>query len=129
MIEQLVVELKTQKLKVKDTEKDITDDDIIIVSPYNMQVRKIQEKFPKIKAGSVDLFQGQEAPVVIISLASSSGGGRGIEFLLSENRLNVAISRGQCLALLVASPNIAKSQVNKLKELQLINIFCRLMQE
>ena len=81
-----------------------------------MQVGKIQKKFPEARVGSVDLFQGQEAPIVIISLASSEGSGaRGLEFLLSQNRLNVAISRGKCLAIVVGSPNIITAKTDSIE--------------
>ncbi len=66
--------------------------DVLVVSPYNMQVNALKEALPGVRVGTVDKFQGQEADVVIYSLASSSGEDvpRGLEFLLSRNRLNVA---------------------------------------
>lgn len=126
-IKEIVEELVTQDLEIDGKVRKIVLEDIIFVSPYNMQVKKIKERIPGANAGSVDLFQGQEAPVVIISLASSLAGGRGIEFLLSENRMNVAISRGKCLAILVANPEVANSPVSTLDELKLINMFCKLI--
>ena len=74
----------------------ISDSDIIVVAPYNAQVNLLRERLPSdIRVGTVDKFQGQEALVVLYSMASSSGQEipRGLEFLLSRNRLNVAISR------------------------------------
>ena len=83
----------------KDAQDDrtITDDDILIVSPYNFQVTKIKDELGEdAKVGSVDKFQGQEAPVVIISMAASEGNsGRGADFLFSKNRMNVALSRAR----------------------------------
>ena len=83
--------------------------DILVVSPYNMQVNLLRSCLPKsAHVGTVDKFQGQEAAVVVISMATSSGDDlpRQIEFLYSRNRLNVAISRARCLAVIVASPRL-----------------------
>ena len=75
---------------------------------YNLQVRKLRQRFPDMRVGTVDKFQGQEAPFVILSMAASSAESapRGVEFLFSKNRLNVAISRAQVLAIVVASPKL-----------------------
>jgi superfamily I DNA and/or RNA helicase len=83
-------------------------DDIIIITPYNTQVFEIQKRLPGAHIGTVDKFQGQEAPIAIYSMATSSHADapRGMEFLYSSNRFNVAISRGKCMAILVASPSI-----------------------
>jgi uncharacterized protein len=87
----------------------VTEDDIIIVTPYNAQVETIREalaEFPAVRVGTVDKFQGQEAAVSIVSMAASSPDDvpRGLDFLLSRNRLNVAISRAQWAAYLLYSP-------------------------
>jgi uncharacterized protein len=76
----------------------------------------------------VDKFQGQEAPVCILSLCSSYGeyGSRGLGFILDRNRVNVAISRAQCLAVVVADPRIAATAPGSLDEMTLINLFCKL---
>lgn len=78
--------------------------------------------------GSVDKFQGQEAPVCILSLCSSYGeyGSRGLAFILDWNRINVAISRAQCLAVVVADPRIAHAIPSSLEEMALLNLFCKL---
>jgi len=105
----------------------LTINDILYVAPYNFQVRKLQTALgEEAKVGSVDKFQGQEAPVVIISLCASSGedSPRGLDFILDKNRLNVAISRAQSLVVLVASPVLAQSTVSQLKQMELINLFC-----
>src|SRR5205814_1800115 len=89
--------------------RQLTLDDILVVTPYNAQVRCLQERLPGgARVGTVDKFQGQEAPVVFFSMATSSDAEipRNVEFLFSRNRLNVAISRAQCLAVLVASPEL-----------------------
>ena len=81
--------------------------------------------------GSVDRFQGQEAPVCILSLCSSAGeyGARGLQFILDQNRVNVAISRAQCLAVVVADPRIAETTPSSLKEMRLLNLFCKLVNQ
>ena len=80
--------------------------DVMVVAPYNMQVRLLARELPGVRVGTVDKFQGQQAPVVFFSMATSSGAyaPRGIDFLMSRNRLNVAVSRAQCLAYLVCAP-------------------------
>jgi threonine/homoserine efflux transporter RhtA len=80
------------------------------------------------RVGSVDKFQGQEAPVCILSLCSSYGeyGSRGLAFILDRNRVNVAISRAQCLAVVVADPRIAATTPGSLDEMMLTNLFCKL---
>jgi len=87
----------------------LTEADIIVVTPYNAQVEQIRValgEFPAVRVGTVDKFQGQEAAVSIVSLAASSPDevARGLDFLLSRNRLNVAISRAQWAAYLLYSP-------------------------
>lgn len=103
--------------------------DFLFVAPYNAQVRALQSQLPSgAFVGSVDKFQGQEAPVCILSLCSSFGeyGSRGLGFILDRNRLNVAISRAQCLAVVVADPRIATTPVNSLADMSLVNLFCKL---
>jgi predicted RecB family nuclease len=105
------------------------NDDVLIVSPYNLQVRRLRQRFPGFRVGTVDKFQGQEAPVVIVSMAASSADAapRGIEFLFSKNRLNVAISRAQILAMVVASPKLARAKCARLEQIELVNLFCRVV--
>ena len=103
--------------------------DFLFISPYNAQVRALQAKLPAgARVGSVDKFQGQEAPVCILSLCSSYGeyGSRGLAFILDRNRINVAISRAQCLAVVVADPRIASATARSIDEMILINLFCKL---
>lgn len=105
----------------------IAGDDVIVVAAYNAQVRLIRRRLeesgiPGVSVGTVDKFQGREAPVVIVSMATSSGEDlpRGIDFLLSPNRINVAISRGQWSAYVVHSPalrEVAPSSVDGLGSL------------
>lgn len=108
----------------------LVPNDILIVAPYNMQVRRLQAALPGIKVGSVDKFQGQEAPVVIVSMCSSSAdtSSRGLEFIFNKNRLNVAISRAQSLAIIVGSPELASVHCNYVEQMELVNLFCRIIQ-
>ncbi len=93
------------------TTRELAQSDIIVVTPYNAQRQLVLDAlsaagFPDVPVGTVDNFQGKEAVVSITSLAASSGrdAPRGPEFLLLQNRLNVAISRAQCVAYLIHSP-------------------------
>ena len=83
-----------------------------------------------LTSGTVDKFQGQEAPIAIYTMATSSyaDAPRGMEFLYSSNRMNVAISRAQCLAILVASPNIFEADCKTPRQMQLANAFCRYLE-
>lgn len=109
----------------------LTEDDILIITPYNAQVLEIQKRLPRYRVGTVDKFQGQEAPVTIYSMATSSysDAPRGMEFLYSANRFNVAISRAKCLAILVASPRIFDAECRTPRQIRLANAFCRYLEE
>lgn len=111
-------------------ERPITLDDILIIAPYNAQVFEIRERLPGARVGTVDKFQGQEAPVVIYSVTTSSHADapRGMEFLYSANRLNVATSRAQCLCILVASPVVFEPECRTPRQMQLANGFCRYLE-
>ena len=108
-------------------ERPIGSDDILIIAPYNAQVFEIQQRLPQARVGTVDKFQGQEAPISIYSLASSSHADapRGMEFLYSLNRLNVATSRAKCVTILVGSPQIFEAECRTPRQMQLANAFCR----
>jgi uncharacterized protein len=104
--------------------------DFLFIAPYNAQVRSLQAALPaNARVGSVDKFQGLEAPVCILSLCSSYGeyGSRGLGFILDRNRVNVAISRAQCLAIIVADPRIAMNEASSIEEMTLTNLFCKLV--
>ena len=101
--------------------------DILVVSPYNMQVNLLRSCLPEgAPVGTVDKFQGQEAAVVLISMATSSGDDlpRQIEFLYSRNRLNVAISRARCVAVIVASPRLLETSCSTIEQMRLVNALC-----
>ena len=105
--------------------------DFMVVAPYNAQVRCLRAALPEaVPVGTVDKFQGQEAPVVFYSLASSSGEDvpRGLEFLFSRNRLNVAVSRAKCLAYVVASPRLLDVRCRTVDQMRLANALCRLVE-
>lgn len=109
----------------------LTPRDILILTPYNAQIAELRKHVPAgIEIGTVDKFQGQEAPIAIYSLATSSpeDAPRGMEFLFSKNRLNVAISRARGIALLVASENLFRVQCKTPRQMELANAFCRLQE-
>src|SRR4029077_290692 len=103
-------------------------DDVLIVAPYNAQVSDLLNRLPSnALVGTVDKFQGQQAPVVIYSMTTSSpeDAPRGMEFLYSLNRLNVAVSRAQCVAAIVASPALFQVECKTPRQIQLANALCR----
>ncbi|MDP1604230.1 MAG: TM0106 family RecB-like putative nuclease [Legionella sp.] len=110
-------------------ERPITWDDMLFVAPYNHQVNKLKSALGnQAKVGSVDKFQGQEAPVVLLSMCASNANEspRGLSFLLDKNRLNVAISRAQSLAIVVYSPALLEASASNPEQLAMINLFCNL---
>lgn len=110
----------------------LTEADIMVVAPYNAQVRTLRSVLgPGVRVGTVDKFQGQEAPVVFFSMATSSGDDlpRDVEFLFSRNRLNVAISRARCLAYLVMSPALLDARPATVEDIRLISTLCALVEE
>jgi uncharacterized protein len=102
-------------------------EDILIVAPYNAQVADLLVRLPNMRVGTVDKFQGQEAPVVIYSLTTSSpeDAPRGMEFLYSLNRLNVATSRAMSTVILVGSPLLFEADCRTPRQMQLANAFCQ----
>ncbi|PYT49013.1 MAG: nuclease [Acidobacteria bacterium] len=104
----------------------LKEEDILIVAPYNAQVSDLCAGLPKMRIGTVDKFQGQEAPVVIYSLTTSSPeeAPRGMEFLYSLNRLNVATSRAMTTVVLVGSPKLFEPECRTPRQMQLANAFC-----
>jgi len=125
-----ILESNTTWINGEGCENVVTIDDILIIAPYNAQVFEIYQRIPEARVGTVDKFQGQEAPIAIFSLATSSHADapRGMEFLYSPNRLNVAISRAKCLAILIASPSVFEAECKTLRQMQLANGFCRFIE-
>ena len=112
------------------TEGTLTPNDILVTAAYNVQVNRLQQWLHgRARVGTVDKFQGQEAPVAIHSLTANSGdeAPRGVCFLLEPNRLNVAISRAQCLSIVVGSPGLASGVANTVAEAVQINRLCEVM--
>lgn len=107
--------------------KGITEGDIRIISPYNAQVTLLKEALPNIEIGTVDKFQGQEAAIVIYSVATSHplDAPRGMDFLYSPNRFNVAVSRAKALFIFVSSPEIFEPECKSPAQIKLANPFCR----
>jgi predicted RecB family nuclease len=105
--------------------------DILMVAPYNAQVADLLARLPSgAHVGTVDKFQGQEAPIVIYSLTTSSpeDAPRGMEFLYSLNRLNVATSRAMSNVILVGSPRLFEPECRNPRQIQLANALCRYLE-
>ena len=122
--------LTAKWINQKGKTSPLTTEDILIVAPYNVQVACLKRELSYIqnpRIASVDKFQGQEAPVCIVSLTASTlqDAPRGISFLLNKNRLNVALSRARCLSLIIGSPDLADSHVFSIPNMELMNIYCR----
>lgn len=101
--------------------------DILVVAPYNTQVFDLAARLPGARVGTVDKFQGQQAPIVIYSMTTSSpdDAPRGMEFLYSLNRLNVATSRAKAMVIIVASPKLLEPECHTPRQMQLANALCR----
>ncbi len=108
----------------------LDDQGILVITPYNAQVKAIKDALPDFRIGTVDKFQGQEAPISIYSMATSSAdeAPRGMEFLYSLNRLNVATSRARCLAVVVASPDLIRVRCRTPRQMRLANALARLVE-
>ncbi|MGN6187226.1 MAG: TM0106 family RecB-like putative nuclease [Thermoanaerobaculia bacterium] len=116
-------------------ERELCASDVLIVAAYNAQVRRIQQRLSaaglgEVPVGTVDKFQGREAPIVFFSMATSSAAElpRDIEFLFSRNRLNVAISRARCMAIVVANPRLLDVDCRTPEQMQLVNALCRFVE-
>ncbi len=107
--------------------KPLHKKDILIVAPFNAQVSALREKLPDIEIGTVDKFQGQEAPVVIYSMTCSTpeDAPRGMAFLYSPNRLNVATSRAKSICILVASLHLLEPDCRTIDQMRWANALCR----
>ena len=106
---------------------ELTLDDILVVAPYNVQVNLLQRMLPEgARVGTVDKFQGQEAAVVILSMTTSTPEDlpRHVEFLYRKNRLNVAVSRAQCLSVVVANPALLDLPCSTIEQMRLANTLC-----
>ena len=105
----------------------LRESDVLVVAPYNAQVAAIARLLPGVRVGTVDKFQGQEAPVVVYSMASSSAldAPRGMDFLYNPNRLNVATSRAQGACILVATRRVLEPECRSPEQMRRANALCR----
>ena len=111
-------------------EHSIGWDDILFVAPYNHQVNKLRQALgEQAKVGSIDKFQGQEAPIVFLSMCASNANesARGMDFLFDKSRINVAVSRAQCMTVVVYSPALLETSARNIEQLGMVNLFCRLI--
>lgn len=112
--------------------RPLTPEDVLVIAPYNAQVAALRHALPAgVSVGTVDKFQGKEAPIVVFSMTTSSGeeAPRGLEFLYSLNRLNVATSRAQALVTLVANPELTRARCRTPRQLELVNALCGYLEE
>ena len=104
----------------------------LVVAPYNAQVRTLRSATarPASRVGTVDKFQGQQAPVVFFSMASSTADDapRGLGFAFDRHRLNVATSRAQCRAVLVCSPRLLDADCKTIEQMRLVSAVCRFVE-
>lgn len=112
----------------EESQRPFCERDIIVVAPYNAQVNALEEALPGIRVGTVDRFQGQEAPVALVSMTTSATEEipRGMDFLLARERLNVAVSRGQGLSLAFVSPRLLYATCTTVGQVRLVNALCAL---
>jgi uncharacterized protein len=128
----VVAELYESLLRQSSRDRDGVQErmsarEILVVAPYNAQVNLLKHVLPEgARVGTIDKFQGQEARVVIVSMATSNEDylPRNIEFLYDKNRLNVAVSRAKCLAIVVASPDLLKVHCATPEQMELVNTLC-----
>jgi len=131
-VRELVTRLLTKGVTWTDQEglsKPLAGSDVLVVAPYNAQVSRLVTALAGTgaRAGTVDKFQGQQAPVVIYSMATSrpEDAPRGMEFLYSLNRFNVATSRARCLVIVVASERLFEPECRSPRQMRLANALCR----
>ncbi len=111
--------------------RPVGPDDVLVVAPYNAQVRRLRQRLPAgVRVGTVDKFQGQEAPVVFVSMASSTAedAPRGIGFAFDRHRVNVATSRAQCRVVLVCAPRLFDADCKSVEQMRLVNAVCRFVE-
>jgi len=107
--------------------RPLRESDILVVAPYNAQVRTLRARLPAaVQVGTVDKFQGQQAPVVIVSMASSTAedAPRGLGFAFDRHRFNVATSRAQCRAVLASTPALLDADCRTIEQMRLVSAVC-----
>jgi uncharacterized protein len=120
--------LGTPHVDADGNERPLTTADVLVVAPYNAHVAELRKALPsEVAVGTVDKFQGREGAVAIYSMASSSveDAPRGMSFLYDLHRLNVAVSRAQARAYVVASPRLLRVLCETPKQIRLVNALCR----
>jgi uncharacterized protein len=132
-VARILVDGGSQWIDQHGDHQPITWRDLLIVAPYNAQVGAIRRLLPpeaQERVGTVDKFQGQEAPISLYSMTTSSpeDAPRGMDFLYSRNRLNVATSRARCVAVVVASPELLRVRARTPKQMRLANALCRFVE-
>jgi uncharacterized protein len=128
VVAQVTAMLATPWINQHGESSPLRPQDFMVVAPYNDQVRLLRHALDRtpslrdVQVGTVDKFQGREAPVVFFTMTTSSGEDmpRGPEFLFSRNRLNVAVSRARCLAYLVCTEQLLNSRARTIDEMRLI---------
>jgi len=125
-----ILDSDTRWIDSEGKENPVTLEEILIIAPYNAQVFEIQQQLPGARIGTVDKFQGQEAPITMYSMATSSyaDAPRGMNFLYSLNRLNVATTRARCISILVACPQVFEPECKTPAQIRLANAFCRYLE-
>jgi uncharacterized protein len=125
-IAEIMESLLKQRAHLEDgTVRKMRLEDVLVVAPYNMQVNTLRQRLPEgARVGTVDKFQGQQALAVIVSMTTSRGdeAPRGTEFLFNPNRLNVALSRAQCLAVVVCGKRLLDGQWKAIADLARLNL-------
>jgi uncharacterized protein len=127
-IAMLVAGLQRQTIVRDGAERPLTLEDFLVVAPYNLQVNLLRRRLPAgAQVGTVDKFQGQEAAVVIVSMTTSRGvdAPRGTAFLFNPNRFNVAVSRAQCLTIVVHGTRLLDGAWTQIDDLRRLNVFAR----
>ena len=134
LVEKVFNKIVDKEYKSENITGKISAKDIMVVAPYNAQANNIRERLKKkfkddVRVGTIDLFQGQEAKVVLISMTTSDVESlpRHKDFFFSRNRLNVAISRAECVAIIIFNQNLLLASASNIKEMKLINSFCKLL--
>jgi predicted RecB family nuclease len=125
-----ILDSKSSWIDGSGVERLVTLDDILIIAPYNAQVFELQDRIKGGRVGTVDKFQGQQAAIVIYSMTTSSHADapRGMEFLYSANRLNVATSRARCVCVIVGTTAVFEAECRTPRQMQLANGFCRYLE-
>jgi len=130
-VSRVIRELLGTELTDERGARPLTVNDVLVVAPYNAQVRALQARVPAgVRVGTVDKFQGQEAAVVLVSFASSSGADapRGIQFAFDRHRVNVATSRAQCRVVIVCAPRLLEAECRTIDQMRLMNAVCRFVE-